>query len=99
MLLSLLQTSAHDKASCNCEQSSGVEISLYNLVSSAHSPVDVHSGMTSGRSLMKSKKSIGPKMLPCGTPEVKGDHDEAAPCNALVGDSFPNGYDIKTMFT
>ena len=78
MLLSLLQTSAHDKASCNCEQSSRVEISLYNLVSSAYSPVDVDSGMTSGKSLMKSKKSIGPKMLPCGTPEVTGDHDEAA---------------------
>ena len=99
MLLSLLQTSAHDKASCNCEQSSGVEISLYSLVSLAYSPVDVDSGMTSGISLTKSKKSTGPKMLPGGTPEVTGDHDEAAPCNALVGDSFPYGYDIKTMFT
>ena len=79
MLLSLLQTSAHDKASCNCEQSSGVEISLYNLVSSAYSPVYVDSGMTSGRSLTKSKKSIGPKMLPCGTPEVTGDHEEPVP--------------------
>jgi hypothetical protein len=79
MLLSLLQTSAHDKASCNCEQSSGVEISLYNFVSSAYSPVDVDSGVASGRSLMKSKKSIGPKMLPCGMPEVTGDRGEAAP--------------------
>ena len=61
MLLSLLETSAHDKASRSCEQSSGVEISLYNFVSSAYSPVDVDSGMTSGRSLMKSKRSIGPK--------------------------------------
>ena len=79
MLSSLLQTSAHDKASCNCEQSSRVEISLYNLVSSAYSPDDADSGMTSGKSLMKSKKSIGPKMLPCGTPEVTKDLDEAAP--------------------
>ena len=61
MLLSLLETSALDKASCSCEQSYGVEISLYNFVSPAYSPVDVDPGMTSGRSLMKSKKSIGPK--------------------------------------
>jgi hypothetical protein len=54
------------------------------LVSSAYSPVDVHSGLTSARSLMKSKKSIGPKMLPCGTPEVTGDHDEEIEC--------PSGY-------
>ena len=54
------------------------------MVSSAHIPVDVDSGMTSGKSLMKSKKSIGPKMLPCGTPEVTGDHDEADPLQQLA---------------
>ena len=28
---------------------------------------------------MNRRKSMGPKMLPCGTPEVTGDHSEATP--------------------
>jgi hypothetical protein len=39
-------------------------------VSSAYSPVEVVGGITSGRSLMNRRKSMGPKILPCGTPEV-----------------------------
>jgi hypothetical protein len=43
---------------------------LYNFVSSAYKAAVVLSGIESGRSLMNTTKSMGPKILPCGTPDV-----------------------------
>ena len=79
MFDSKLQSLALDKADCNQVQSSFDVIALYNFASSAYKPDDVAWGMTSGRSLINKRKSMGPRMLPCGTPEVIGDHPEATP--------------------
>ena len=47
-------------------------------MSSAYSAVKVSFGTAVGRSLMKSRESIDPNMLPCGAPDVICDYRHAA---------------------
>ena len=56
---------------------------LHNLILSAHNTADVVAGIMSRRSLMKSRKSLGPTVLPCGAPEV-------ANCRPFRGSTFDN---------
>ena len=41
-------------------------------------------GVVAGRSLINSTKSNGPKMLPCGTPEVTCDQVDATPLTTTL---------------
>jgi hypothetical protein len=45
---------------------------LNNFVSSAYIASEEYWDIASGRSFMKKAKSIRPKILPCGTPEITG---------------------------
>ena len=53
-------------------------ICLYNMQSSANSLI-VECLMTSGRSFMYIENSMGPRTVPCGTPEVTGIGEEIEP--------------------
>ena len=79
MFESVLHFSSLARSSCRNWQSSTDFISLYNFESSAYSAEFVLGETLSGRSFMNMTKSNGPRMLPCGTPDVTGDHAEAAP--------------------
>ena len=48
-------------------------------MSSAYKAASESSGMTSGRSFMNKTNSIGPRILPCGTPDVTEHQLDTAP--------------------
>ena len=73
------QFSSIVKSSCNDWQLSTDLISLYNFESSVYNAEFVLDDKLSGRSFINITKSNGPRMLPCGTPDDKGDHENAAP--------------------
>ena len=66
------------KSTCNDWQLSTDLISLYNFESSAYKAEFVLDDKLSGRSFIDIAKSNGPTMLPCGTLDETGDHEDAA---------------------
>ena len=76
-LLSRLQHSRLVSA-CTFSQSAINLIKLYTLVLSAYRAAIFLSGRMSGRSLIKITKRTGPRILPCGTPDVTGAQCDAA---------------------
>ena len=58
---------------------SWVESTVRNILVSSAKHARVELITASGRSLTYNRKSIGPKMLPCGTPEHTGFWEEVAP--------------------
>ena len=77
--------------SCRLLQSWQGVIAVYSFVSSAYSPLEVVGGITSGRSLINRRKSMGPKILPCGTPEVTGDSGNTEQKYVLKSSAFSVG--------
>jgi hypothetical protein len=57
---------------------------LNNFVSSAYIASEEPLDITSGRSFMKTAKSIGPRILPCGTPEITGTQLDGTPSTTLL---------------
>ena len=51
----------------------------YIVVSSAYVPRPVPSGSTSSQSFVYKITSLGPRILPCGTPDVISDDEEDCP--------------------
>ena len=51
-------------------------MTLNILLSSAYSAMVLSEQTTSGKSLMKITKNSGPRIEPCGTPEVISDKEE-----------------------
>ena len=59
-------------------------IFVYNLVSSAYIASEEPPDIASERSFMKIAKSIGPKILPCGTPEITRAQPDGTPSTTTL---------------
>ncbi|CAB4035867.1 Hypothetical predicted protein, partial [Paramuricea clavata] len=82
LLLSRFHVSRLDKDSS--KQSPSVVKFLNNFVSSAYIAFEEPLDISSGRSFMKIAKSIGPKILPCGTPEIIGTQLDGTPSTTTL---------------
>ena len=66
-------------------------------MSSAYNAAEVSSGTTFGRSFIKIANRTGPRILPCGTPDVTGAQEDATPSAQLVDNDRSDS--LRTMHT